>query len=71
MRSPATARCQRLIVSILIPKRCSRNIPTEVWSNTCELTQPPLLHGEMTYIGTRGPMPHGRVVPLMVSSAAR
>src|SRR5690606_32471285 len=36
-----------------------------------ELTQPPRLHGEITYIGTRGPNPHGRVVPLMVSSSFR
>jgi hypothetical protein len=71
VRSPETARCQGLIVVILMPKRFSRNIPTEVWSNTWELTQPPLLQGETTYIGTRGPMPQGRVVPLIVSSAAR
>ena len=41
----------------LTPKRRSRKRITEVWSNTCELTQPPLLHGETTYIGTRGPRP--------------
>src|SRR5262245_4381638 len=32
---------------------------SEVWSNTSELTQPPLLHGETTHIGTRTPRPSG------------
>ena len=27
----------------------------DVWSNTCELTQPPRLQGETTVIGTRVP----------------
>ena len=27
----------------------------EVWSNVSELTQPPVLHGEITVIGTRMP----------------
>src|SRR5882762_8654644 len=31
----------------------------DVWSNTSELTQPPLLQGDMTTIGTRRPRPYG------------
>lgn len=57
VRSPQTARRQGLIFGSMTPKRCSRKRITEVWSNTWELTQPPLLHGEITYIGTRGPRP--------------
>src|SRR5262245_34178524 len=34
---------------------------SEVWSNTCELIQPPLLHGDTTIIGTRMPKPYGPV----------
>src|SRR5262249_62131370 len=41
------------------PNRASRNLISEVWSNSCELTQPPLLHGETTIIGTRTPRPYG------------
>ena len=44
---------------------------TEVWSNTCELTQPPLLHGDTTYIGTRADRPQGRMLPLILSAAVR
>jgi NADH-quinone oxidoreductase subunit H len=36
-----------------------------------ELTQPPLLHGDTTYIGTRELRPHGRSLPLMLSLALR
>ncbi|MCW0448147.1 hypothetical protein NB706_000981 [Xanthomonas sacchari] len=43
----------------ITPKRCSRKRSTEVWSNTCEFTQPPRLHGDTTSIGTRGPSPTG------------
>ncbi|MNL60611.1 hypothetical protein D3C87_1844410 [compost metagenome] len=57
VRSPATARRKLLILVSATPKRASRKRSTEVWSNTCELTQPPRLHGETTYIGTRGPGP--------------
>src|SRR3546814_1973356 len=71
VRSPHTARCQGLILSTVMPKRCSRKRPIEVWSKASEHTQPPRLQGEITYMGTRGPRPHGRVVPLMVSSAFR
>jgi hypothetical protein len=42
------------------PKRRSISRMTEVWSYTCESTQPPRLHGEITYSGTRGPSPYGR-----------
>jgi hypothetical protein len=38
-------------------KRRSMNRMSEVWSNTSEQTQPPLLHGETTIIGTRMPRP--------------
>src|ERR1700744_5238211 len=60
VKSPQTARCQGLIDGILPPNRFSMNWPTEVWSNTWEFTHPPRLHGEITYIGTRAPRPHGR-----------
>ncbi|MOA10598.1 hypothetical protein D3C78_1304950 [compost metagenome] len=71
VRSPQTARCQGLIASTVMPKRFSRNMPMEVWSKTCELTQPPLLQGDTTYIGTRELRPQGRVLPLTVSAAVR
>src|SRR5215813_9484131 len=35
------------------------NLIRDVWSNTSEQTQPPLLHGETTIIGTRMPRPYG------------
>ena len=57
VRSPATARRQAEMLGSITPKRASMKRMHEVWSNTCELTQPPRLHGEITYIGTRGPMP--------------
>ena len=56
-RSPLTARRHGLISGSRTPKRASMKRMTEVWSKTCEFTQPPLVHGEMTYIGTRGPRP--------------
>src|SRR6202000_842339 len=59
IRSPTTARRHALMLGSITPKRFSMKRIVEVWSNTCELTQPPLLHGEMTYIGTRGPRPNG------------
>src|SRR5579862_3720543 len=71
VRSPLTARCHGLMAGTAIPNRFSRNCPSEVWSNTCELTHPPRLHGEMTYKGTRGPRPQGRTVPLTWSSGCR
>ena len=71
VRSPQTARCHGLMASTVMPKRFSRNLPTEVWSNTCESTQPPLLHGDTTYIGTRELRPHGRILPLVVSLTFR
>jgi hypothetical protein len=54
-----TARRQGVIWGSATPKRASRRRITEVWSNTCELTQPPLVQGETTIIGTRGPRPTG------------
>src|SRR5690606_31449160 len=68
VRSLQTARCQGLIAGMVTPNLASRNCPTEVWSATSLLTQPPLLQGETTYIGTRGPRPQGRTVPVTVSS---
>ncbi len=58
VRSPHTARRNGLMLSSFTPKRASTKRSTEVWSNTCELTQPPRLHGEITYIGTRMPGPY-------------
>ena len=60
VRSPLTARRQAEMFGSITPKRASMKRITEVWSNTCELTQPPRLQGEMMVIGTRGPMPYGR-----------
>ncbi len=60
VRSPNTARRHGLMFDSCTPKRCSRKRSTEVWSNTCELTQPPALHGDTTNIGTRGPAPYDR-----------
>src|SRR5262249_56205092 len=39
--------------------RVSRKRIKEVWSNNCEFTQPPLVHGETMIIGTRIPTPYG------------
>ena len=41
----------------ITPKRFSMKRIIEVWSNTSEQTQPPLLHGETITIGTRVPSP--------------
>ncbi|MNI59687.1 hypothetical protein D3C73_1148620 [compost metagenome] len=57
VRSPHTARRKALMLGSTTPKRCSRKRKADVWSNTCELTQPPRLHGEITHIGTRMPGP--------------
>ncbi|MNV49144.1 hypothetical protein D3C71_1410880 [compost metagenome] len=57
VRSPSTARRHGLMLSSGTPKRASRKRSTEVWSKAWELTQPPRLHGDTTYIGTRGPGP--------------
>jgi hypothetical protein len=48
VRSPQTARRNGLMFGSCTPKRASRKRSTDVWSNTCELTQPPRLHGEIT-----------------------
>lgn len=36
---------------------------SDVWSNVCEHTQPPVLHGETTRRGTRTPRPYGPATP--------
>ena len=65
VRSPQIDRRQALIFGSLTPVTFSRNCSTDVWSYTCELVQPPVLHGDTTVIGTRGPRPIGS--PLMNS----
>ncbi|MNK94636.1 hypothetical protein D3C87_1148440 [compost metagenome] len=57
MRSPHTARRNGEMFGSFTPKRASMKRITEVWSKACELTQPPRLQGEITYIGTRTPGP--------------
>lgn len=57
VRSPQTARRHGDMLGSATPKRRSTKRSTEVWSNTSELTQPPLVQGDSTYIGTRGPRP--------------
>ena len=57
VRSPHTARRHGEMFGSITPNRSSRKRITEVWSKTCELTQPPRLHGEMMNMGTRGPRP--------------
>jgi hypothetical protein len=62
VRSPQIARRHAvMLVSIKsgrpAAKRRSMNRMSEVWSNVSEQTQPPLLHGETTIIGTRTPRP--------------
>src|ERR1700760_904163 len=59
VRSPVTARRHGVIFVSLTPNRFSRNWISDVWSNTSEFTHPPLLHGEITIIGTRAPNPYG------------
>src|SRR5579859_6527397 len=59
VRSPATARRHAVMLGSTMPKRASMKRMSDVWSKTCELTYPPLLHGEMTIIGTRTPRPMG------------
>ena len=57
VRSPQTARRQGEMLGSATPKRCSMKRSTEVWSKTCELTQPPRDQGDSAYMGTRGPRP--------------
>src|SRR5262245_46611699 len=66
VRSPTTARLHGVMLvstrsGCSSANRDSMNLMSDVWSQTCELTQPPLLHGEMTIIGTRIPSPYGPV----------
>ncbi|MNL67488.1 hypothetical protein D3C87_1920810 [compost metagenome] len=48
VRSPQTARRQGETLGSATPNRVSRKRITEVWSKTCELTQPPRLQGDST-----------------------
>ncbi|CAM5725457.1 hypothetical protein STENM223S_08209 [Streptomyces tendae] len=57
VRSPQTARRHGEILGSRTPKRRSMKRITEVWSKVSEQTKPPLLHGETTSMGTRGPSP--------------
>jgi hypothetical protein len=57
VRSPATERRHGVMLGSLTPKRDSMSRMTDVWSKTSELSQPPVLHGDTTNIGTRGPIP--------------
>jgi hypothetical protein len=59
VRSPTTARRQGVMFGSTTPKRCSMNRMSAVWSKSSESTQPPLLHGETTILGTRKPRPIG------------
>ena len=53
------ARRQALRLGTSAPNRVSRNRSREVWSKRSEDTNPPLLNGEITSIGTRKPRPMG------------
>jgi len=64
VRSPTTARRHGVMFDSTRSgwrwaKRASRKRIIDVWSNSCELTQPPRLHGDTTIIGTRIPRPYG------------
>jgi len=59
VKSRATVRLHAVMFGSVTPKRCSRKRISDVWSNTSEFTNPPLLHGEITIIGTRTPNPYG------------
>src|SRR5579884_714634 len=59
VRSPQTARRHGVMFGSSTPKRCSINRTIEVWSKTSEFTHPPLLHGEITLMGTRTPSSYG------------
>jgi hypothetical protein len=57
VRSPHTVRRHGEMFGSCTPKRFSMNRMIEVWSKTSEQTQPPVLHGDTTIIGTRTPSP--------------
>jgi hypothetical protein len=59
VRSPHTPRRHGEMLGSWTPNRCSMNRTIDVWSNTWEHTQPPVLHGDTTSIGTRWPRPYG------------
>src|SRR5580704_1396489 len=69
VRSPETARRHLVMLLSMMPgysdpNRRSINRMSDVWSNTCGFTQPPLLQGEMTTMDTRTPIPYGPVAYL-------
>ena len=55
--SPHTVRRHGGMLGSVTPKRCSMKRMDDVWSKTSEQTQPPLLQGETTIMGTRTPRP--------------
>src|SRR5690606_12325908 len=63
VRSPQMARRHALMLSsrrVFLNFRfrnVSRNCRVDVWSNTCEQTFPPVVHGEAIISGTRYPRP--------------
>lgn len=59
VRSPQACRRQALMFGSCTPVQVSRKRRTEVWSNNCEQTRPPRVHGETMSIGTRTPRPIG------------
>src|SRR6185369_2862791 len=71
VRSPQMARRHAEMFGSRTPVHVSRKRSTDVWSKTCEFTQPPRLHGEMTVIGTRGPSPIGTGAPDAAPFAGR
>src|SRR5215470_17816963 len=58
VRSPQTVRRHGEMCGSRTPKRRSMSWTMDVWSNTWEQTQPPVLHGDTTSIGTRWPRPY-------------
>src|ERR1700759_4661913 len=69
VRSPTTARRQGEMLGSCTPKRFSMKRITDVWSKSCELTNPPLLQGEMAMKGTRIPNPIGPFGAVVVTSS--
>src|SRR5262249_26967647 len=64
VRSPHTVLRHCVMLVSISPegggaKRRSRKRIREVWSKVSEHTNPPLLQGEITIIGTRTPRPQG------------
>src|SRR5436309_3160710 len=63
VRSPHTARRHGVMFGSFTPNRASMKRITDVWSNTSEQTQPPLLQGETASSGTRTPRPYWPTSP--------